>query len=218
MTIEGIRHTMSGQTLADSPASRAAAMRGRIEEVAEQLFRSMGYQKTAVADIARELGMSPANVYRFYPSKSAINEAIAQRTLGAMLAEIESIAAGPGPATTRLRRMFSRMFELKIEVFFQERRLHDMVSAAMDEHWEVIERHTAGVHAAIARVLADGMAAGEFASRDPVKEAHTVLHTMVPWNHPALVASCIARKGQTVEELRAQVADMTEFVLRALRP
>ena len=44
-------------------------MRSRIEETAERLFRNMGYQKTAVADIARELGMSPANVYRFYPSK-----------------------------------------------------------------------------------------------------------------------------------------------------
>lgn len=213
---------MTGQTLTDplagSAAARAEAMRSRIEATAEQLFRSMGYQKTAVADIARELGMSPANIYRFYPSKSAINEAIAQRTLGAMLAEVEAIAAGPGPATSRLRRVFSRMFELKIEVFFQERRLHDMVTAAMDEHWDVIERHLAGVQAAVARVLADGMAAGEFASRDPVKEAQTVLHTMVPWNHPALVASCIARKGQTVEELRAQVADMTDFVLRALRP
>jgi AcrR family transcriptional regulator len=216
--VEGNRQTMSGQTLTDSPAARAEAMRGRIEATAEQLFRSMGYQKTAVADIARELGMSPANIYRFYPSKSAINEAIAQRTLGAMLAEVEAIAAGPGAAGSRLRRLFSRMFERKIEVFFQERRLHDMVTAAMDEHWDVIERHMAGVQAAVARVLADGMAAGEFASRDPVKEAQTVLHTMVPWNHPALVASCIARKGQTVEELRAQVADMTEFVLRALRP
>ncbi|WP_431269365.1 TetR/AcrR family transcriptional regulator [Dankookia sp. P2] len=91
---------MSGQPLAASAASRAEAMRSRIEEVAERLFRSMGYQKTAVADIARELDMSPANIYRFYPSKSAINEAIAQRTLGAMLAEIDSIAGGPGPAAT----------------------------------------------------------------------------------------------------------------------
>jgi AcrR family transcriptional regulator len=218
MMVEGIRHTMSGQTLADTPASRAEAMRSRIEEVAERLFRSMGYQKTAVADIARELGMSPANVYRFYPSKSAINEAIAQRTLGAMLAEIETLARGPGTATQRLRRMFSRMFEVKIEVFFQERRLHDMVIAAMDEHWGVIERHIAGIHAAIAKVLTEGMAAGEYAERDPVKEAHTILHTMWLWNHPALIENCIARKGLTIEELRAQVADMTDFVLRALRP
>ena len=118
----------------------------------------------------------------------------------------------------RLRRLFSALFERRIEVFFQERRLHDMVSAAMEEHWDVVERHLAGVHAAITHVLAEGMASGEFAPGDAVKEAHTVLHTMVPWNHPALVANCIARKGQTVEELRAQVTDMTEFVLRALRP
>ncbi len=198
--------------------SRAEATRARIEETAERLFRSMGYQKTAVADIARELGMSPANVYRFFPSKSAINEAIAERILGALLAEVQQIAAGPGTATARLRRLFSRMFEAKIEVFFQERRLHDMVTAAMDEHWGVIERHIHGVHVAVAGILAAGMAAGEFGQRDPAQEAQRAMHAMWIWNHPALVENCISRRGLTIEEMRAQVADMTEFVLRALRP
>jgi len=209
---------MSGHSITETATARADATRLRIEETAERLFRSMGYQKTAVADIARELGMSPANVYRFFPSKSAINEAIAQRLLGGMLEEYEAIAGGPGSAAARLRRLLSAMFERKLEVLFQDRRLHDMVAAAMDEHWGVIERHLAGLHGVVARILADGMSAGEFGARDPVKEAHTILHTMVPWNHPALVANCIARKGQTVEELRTQVADMTDFVLRALRP
>ncbi|MFZ4410184.1 MAG: TetR/AcrR family transcriptional regulator, partial [Paracraurococcus sp.] len=157
---------MSGQTTAESVAARAGATRARIEETAERLFRSMGYQKTAVADIARDLGMSPANVYRFFPSKSAINEAIAQRTLGVIQAEVEALARGPGTAGARLRRMFSRMFELTIEGFFEERRLHDMVNAAMDEHWGVIQRHLAAVTAAIAQVVQDGMAAGEFAAGD----------------------------------------------------
>ncbi len=209
---------MSGQTTAESVAARAGATRARIEETAERLFRSMGYQKTAVADIARDLGMSPANVYRFFPSKSAINEAIAQRTLGVIQAEVEALACGPGTAGARLRRMFSRMFELTIEGFFEERRLHDMVNAAMDEHWGVIQRHLAAVTAAIAHVVQDGMSAGEFAAGDAVKEAQIILHTMIPWNHPSLIETCIARKGQSVEELRAEVADMTEFVLRALRP
>jgi AcrR family transcriptional regulator len=199
-------------------AARAGATRDRIEEVAERLFREMGYQKTTVADIARDMGMSPGNVYRFFPSKSAINEAIAERMLGAMRAEIETTAAGPGTATARLRRLLSLLFERKIELFFAERRLHDMVTAAMQEHWGVIERYLGTVHAAIRQVLADGMAAGEFAAADPEGAAHTVMHAMVAWNHPALLEGCIVRKGQTVEELRAQVANMTEFVLRALRP
>ena len=40
--------------------------RERILAVAERLFRQIGYQKTTVADIAKELRMSPANVYRFF--------------------------------------------------------------------------------------------------------------------------------------------------------
>ena len=55
--------------------------RARIMETAETLFRRLGYAKTAVADIASELRMSPANVYRFFPSKTAIVQAICQRCL-----------------------------------------------------------------------------------------------------------------------------------------
>jgi AcrR family transcriptional regulator len=218
MTIEGIRKSMATATATAASNSRIEETRARIEETAERLFRAMGYQKTAVADIARELGMSPANVYRFFPSKSAINEAIADRALSALVAELEGIGRGPGSASDRLRRVLATMFERKVAAFFEERRMYDMVSAAMAEHWGVIERHLRGVHAAIRRVLEDGTASGEFGNSDPDATAHTVMHAMVAWNYPPLVESCIANRGQTVEELRAQVASMTEFVLRALRP
>lgn len=56
--------------------------RARIIETAFALFRRLGFAKTAVADIASELGMSPANIYRFFPSKIAIVQAICQRCLG----------------------------------------------------------------------------------------------------------------------------------------
>jgi AcrR family transcriptional regulator len=203
------------------PAPRrgtAEDTRRRIEDTAERLFRSMGYQKTAVADIARELGMSPANVYRFFPTKAAINEAIAARMLRAMELELEAIAAGPGAAPDRLRRLFSALFETKIANMFEDRRLHDMVTAAMEESWGVVRDHIDRVEAMTARILADGMDSGAFQRDDPARLAKTVLHSMVAWNHPALLAWCIGRKGQTVAELRAQVAEMTGFVLRGLRP
>jgi len=62
--------------------------RARIVETADTLFRRLGFAKTAVADIAAELGMSPANVYRFFPSKTAIVQAICQRCLS----EVEEAA------------------------------------------------------------------------------------------------------------------------------
>jgi AcrR family transcriptional regulator len=55
--------------------------RGRILEAAEEQFRRVGYHRTSVADIAAQLGMSPANIYRFFPSRDAINEAICGRVV-----------------------------------------------------------------------------------------------------------------------------------------
>ena len=54
----------------------------RILDCAERLFRHYGYGKTNVADIARELGMSPANIYRFFASKVEIHQAVCGRMLG----------------------------------------------------------------------------------------------------------------------------------------
>src|SRR5215208_7195024 len=64
---------------------RELDVRARIVETAEALFRDIGYQKTTVADIAKALRMSPANVYRFFDSKKSINEAVAERWGGGVV-------------------------------------------------------------------------------------------------------------------------------------
>ena len=71
--------------------------RARIIETAEALFRRLGFAKTAVADIAAELGMSPANVYRFFPSKNAIVEAICQRCLSELDSKAWAVARSRAP-------------------------------------------------------------------------------------------------------------------------
>src|SRR5438045_9801662 len=78
--------------------------RARIMDTAEGLFRRLGYAKTAVADIAAELKMSPANVYRFFPSKNAIIEAICQRCLGRLEDRAWAVARSRGSAAERIER------------------------------------------------------------------------------------------------------------------
>src|SRR5262245_9640899 len=79
------RQSTGSIVIEPEPQEARPDVRTRILDEAERLFRVYGYTKTTVADIARELGMSPANVYRFFPSKSAIHEALADR----MVAEVE---------------------------------------------------------------------------------------------------------------------------------
>jgi AcrR family transcriptional regulator len=191
--------------------------RQRIEDTAEKLFRSMGYQKTAVADIARELGMSPANIYRFFPSKSAINEAIAARMLGGVEAELWAIARGPGATPDRLAELLRTLHRRHLALFFTERRLHDMVTAAMAEHWGVVERFIHACVTAIRHVLMDGMADGSFARLDPEATAKSVKQAVLVFMHPVLIAECVGR-GTPEEELASDLEGVIALVLRSLRP
>jgi AcrR family transcriptional regulator len=191
-----ITHAPTGQE------DRAAATRARILEAAEGLFRSMGYQKTAVADIARELSMSPANVYRFFPSKSAINEAIAARLLEGVSAELEGIADGPGAASDRLRAMLRLLHARHVGLFFREKRMHDMVSAAMSEHWGVIA-------AFIAR--------GEFGALDPAGAARLLKQATLCWMHPVLISEALDKRVQDEAQLAGELEAMLDLLIRGLR-
>jgi AcrR family transcriptional regulator len=202
-----------------APNSALAALpdtRRRIADVAEGLFRTLGYQKTTVADIARELGMSPANVYRFYASKSAINEAIADRLLDQLAAGGEAIAAGPGSAEARLYALADH-FHIAIHgLFFHERRMHDMVTAAMTEHWGVIERFLQRYLAMVGKVVAEGMAAGAFAPGDPAPAALAFKHAMLAWHHPLMLQECL-RMGIGLESQRESLHNTLRYMIAGMK-
>jgi AcrR family transcriptional regulator len=190
--------------------------RRRIEETAEALFRSMGYQKTAVADIARELGMSPANIYRFFPSKSAINEAIATRMLDGVAAEQWDIARGTAAPAERLPRMIRTLHQRHIGLFFAERRLHDMVTAAMAEHWGSVERFIQTIQGAMRHVIMDGIADGSFCRGDPEVLARSVKQATILFMHPQMIAECLGHdRGEA--EMAAELEDVLALLMRGLR-
>src|SRR3954462_13906755 len=108
--------------------------RERILVVAERLFREIGYQKTTVADIAKTLRMSPANVYRFFDSKKAINEAVVERVTREVEALIATIAAAPGmSASERITEIIRALHRDCLERCKDNPRIHEMVEAAMTE-------------------------------------------------------------------------------------
>jgi len=140
--------------------------RERILVVAERLFRQIGYQKTTVADIAKELRMSPANVYRFFDSKKAIHEGVARVLMGEVEVEAQRIATTAGPAAVRLREMMKTIHRMNSERYVGDSKLHEMVEVAMEESWEVCVAHMELVTQTIGSVIAQGAASGEFEAPD----------------------------------------------------
>ena len=133
-----------------------AGTRERILVVAERLFREIGYQKTTVADIAKVLRMSPANVYRFFDSKKAIHEGVARGLMGEVEDAAQAIASGPGPAAVRLREMMKTINRMNSERYVGNSKLHEMVEIAMQESWQVCVAHMEQITGTIAEVIASG--------------------------------------------------------------
>lgn len=186
-------------------------VRERILTTAERLFREIGYQKTTVADIARELRMSPANVYRFFDSKRSINAGVARRLMGEVETASQTIAgAKAGSAAERLRQLLTTVHRMNSDRYVADAKMHDMVAAAMGENWDVCRLHVECIRATIGAVIADGVAAGEFQVADVDAAALCACAAMVKFFHPLLIAESAGKPGPTLEQ-------MIDFVIAALR-
>jgi AcrR family transcriptional regulator len=185
--------------------------RERILVVAERLFREIGYQKTTVADIAKLLRMSPANVYRFFDSKKAIHEGVACVLMGGVEDATQAIAAGSGSAASRLRELMTTIHRMNSERYVGDSKLHEMVEIAMQESWEVCMAHMEQITETIGSVIADGAASGEFEVADVPLTAGCVCTAMMRFFHPQMIAQCAEKPGPELDQ-------MIDFVLAGLAP
>jgi AcrR family transcriptional regulator len=194
--------------------TRAEDTRARIMESAESLFRRMGFAKTAVADIAGDLGMSPANIYRFFPSKLAIVDAICRRCLGDVDEKVWAVARSQAPASERLERMILEIVAYHTENLITDRRVHDMVLAAIESSWDAIAGHKEVVRRAIEHILRDGVESGEFEPIDPHETSRVMQFTLVAFLNPVVIGQCLRDEI----DLEACASQTVRFLLRTVTP
>jgi AcrR family transcriptional regulator len=184
-------------------------IRERILVTAERLFREIGYQKTTVADIAKTLRMSPANVYRFFDSKKSITAGVARRLMGDVEQALQVIVRKPDGATARLRELFETMHRMNRERYAGDSKMHEMVAVAMEENWDVCQQHIDRLIGVTAEVIGDGVASGEFYTPDIGGAALCVLTAMLRFIHPQFIAEFADKPTATLDQ-------MIDFVITGL--
>ncbi|MBK3665249.1 TetR family transcriptional regulator [Bradyrhizobium diazoefficiens] len=185
--------------------------RDRILEVAERLFRVIGYQKTTVGDIAKELRMSPANVYRFFESKKAIHQSVARALMGEVELEAQRIVARPGPVRERFRELLTTIHRMNTERYVGDSKLHEMVEIAMQEDWDVCVTHMECIAGVVGQVIAQGAASGEFEAPDLQLASLCACTAMMRFFHPQMIAQCATKPGPSIDQ-------MIDFVIAGLSP
>ena len=175
--------------------------RRSIVEVAERLFRQLGFQKTTVADIARELRMSPANVYRFFGAKSEVNAAVCMELLGKIEAEAGKIAMSRGTALQRMRNLVASVEKAHYKQYMFDRKLHELIEAAMTENWSIMREHNHRMTGMLEQIIASGMAAGEFCPGDVALAARLVNTACVRFRDPRLIVEHKQEPEPTLDQM-----------------
>ncbi|MBB4239204.1 TetR/AcrR family transcriptional regulator [Rhizobium esperanzae] len=199
-------------TLADPIASDLEQSRARILEVAESYFRRIGYHKTSVADIASELGMSRANVYRFFPSRTAINSSVCGLIVQEVAEIALAIARTDAPASKKLADLLTAIHRHSTRILMEDRPMHQLLVAAMDGSWATINAHNEQILAILKALVREGQQTGEFRLEDADEAARGIITAFLPFFHPVLVEQRVQEGGDTAVSLHAQI----HFIMQAL--
>ena len=157
----------------------------RILEVTEDVLRRFGLAKATVVDVARALDVSHGSVYRHFPSKQSLRQAVAKRWLDRANAPLAKIAETTGPAPARLEKWFRTMFDIKCKKVCDDPEMFATYLTLAREACEVVKAHKERLVDQVAHIIADGVKQGAFQVTDARVAARAVFDATTRYHHPA---------------------------------
>ena len=160
----------------------------RILEAAEEVLRRYGPAKANVVDVARALGVSHGSVYRHFPSKAALRDAVTERWLSEISKPLEAIAAGKGTAPQRLERWLDDLVQAKRRKALDDPELFATYIELAADAREVVKTHVETLVDQLARIVAEGVADSAFDADDPRAAARAAFDATSRFHNPAHAA------------------------------
>lgn len=169
-----------------------------IVSAAEEVLRRHGPEKATVLDVARMLGVSHGSVYRHFPSKTALREAVIRRWLDRVREDlataVQEVELAP---PDRLRGLLTTMFAAKWTKAREDPELFATFRVLATEHSTVSSAHVAFLLAQIRAIVVDGIASGDFAAGDPEALARAILNATSRFHDPTHAAEWRSSEVET---------------------
>ncbi|MBV1702754.1 MAG: TetR/AcrR family transcriptional regulator [Hyphomicrobiales bacterium] len=191
-----------------------SAAESRILAAATQHVRDHGLHRLAIVHLASELGMSHANIYRYFASKEALIDALTTQWLKPLEAQLHIIGDGPDPAYDKLERLLISLHQAYREKLDSDALIFTLFAEAVSTNREATRRHRLRVQSEIQRVVDEGLASGLFAIGDQRRALALVYDVMHRFIHPI----CLQMDRDTSRPaINARMDRVIKLLLRALQ-
>ena len=161
--------------------------REAILAAARRLFMRYGPVKTSMADIARELSMSPPNLYNFFPSRDAILEAIGTYDLITLQQTITDAISKTSGDWARLTLIFTSTARHMHDKLGNEKDILHLQAIEKKNRWKFVEDFHAFLRRTAESVLRDAIDAGRLDHDDPGGAISALFDCMISAWEPVLI-------------------------------
>lgn len=192
-------------------AQTSDEVRQQILDAAEERFRHYGYGKTTMVEIAKDVNMSAANLYRYFKNKQDIAADCAERCQTGRIETLRMALRAPcESAVERLYLYVTAYLCASYEIEEEQSKINELVDLVAREHSNIIHNKMERERALIAEILAQGNQSGEFDVPDVIKTATSVHASLMLFGIP-LFQMLYPR-----EALEGMAKDVTDLLIRGL--
>ena len=192
----------------------AESNEARLVEIARAHVRKFGHARTTVVGVAAEAGMTHANVYRYFPSKTALLDEVVASGLRPLEARLREAAEGADPAYDKLERMLiavHRDYRSKLD---DDPELFDLLVDSLIRNRPSARKHRSRVQTDIQRVYEEGVASSAFALADRRRAMSLIFDAAHRFIHPVALR---LDKDVSAHAVATRFETVLAITLRALR-
>jgi AcrR family transcriptional regulator len=184
-----------------------------ILDAADKRFKAVGFKKTAMAEIANDLGMSTANLYRYFPGKVDIAEGFAIRCFVEKeqgLAKVVEKAKLSG--VEQLQSFALALLHFNYKQLQEYPAINDIIVALCAEKPSLIERKRAGELELIKIILQKGQEIDGWVFDDINLAGRAILTSWIMFTTPTFM------QLHTLEELESLLESVINITINGLQP
>lgn len=129
--------------------------RARILTASLTEIRQIGLSRMRISGVAARLGMSHANIYRYFADKGAIVDAILNDWLRPLELRLQDVVEGPDPADDKLERFLTALTRAYADTLRQDPALFRLLAGVAADGSEAL-RHRRRIEGFVERIVEEG--------------------------------------------------------------
>lgn len=159
--------------------------------------------------------MTHANVYRYFPSKDALLDAVAGRWLREVEARLAGIADAPDPADDKIERLLTALATVQRDALVEEPNLFAVHLDATVAARPIARRHRVRLRSLVERVVEEGITSGIFSARDRERAIAYIFDASYRFTHPLAIQHDAEVPRDLIEARFGAVIHAIQRVLRS---